>query len=388
MKTILYRYNPWWEGEVIMQTIIPRSKYLDQLEVQNQTKNIVMLTGLRRIGKTTLMKYFINKLIQTKQIVAKNILYVSLDDYLLEDFSILEILEEYRKIHHLSFKEKIYLFLDEVSSKKDFEVQLKNIYDNHNAKIFVSSSSASLLKKKKSYLTGRSHTIEVLPLDFEEYLDFKQIKITTQDTHLISSYFEEFMQTGGVPEYVLIGNSDYLRELVDDIIKKDIVVLHGIKNVQSLKDMFLLLMERSGKVVSLNKIANILGISVDTAKRYLGMFQETYLIETVARFGKTNERILAPKKIYATDLGIKSLFTGFRDKGSFFENYVYFLIKSKSPQYVFKNGIEVDFLTEDKTLIEVKYNAELNPKQKELFDSFVAKKKIVIHNIAELEKLK
>lgn len=146
-------------------------------------------------------------------------------------------------------------------------------------------------------------------------------------------------------------------------------------------------MERVGKIFSINKLANVLSISPDTVRRYLEYFSETFLIYLVPRYGKTNERILSAKKIYAADIGIKSLFTGFRDIGSIFENYVYLKIKNRNPSYVYKDEAEIDFLTEDKILIEVKYNSEMNDKQKKMFNSFPAKKRFLIKNYNDLIQL-
>src|SRR4030065_844757 len=127
-------------------------------------------------------------------------------------------------------------------------------------------------------------------------------------------------------------------------------------------------MERSGKTASINKMAKILKISPDTAKRYFEMFSDTYLIYPVMRCGKTNERLLAPKKVYAADLGIRTFFTGFSDKGSLFENYVYLKIRHMKPCYVYDEKLEIDFLTEKKELVEVKYTSEMTGKQNILFD--------------------
>jgi predicted AAA+ superfamily ATPase len=321
----------------------------------------------------------------TEGVPPSRIFYISLDDYLLSKHTILKLIEEYRKIHKISFKEKIYLFLDEITYQGNFEVQLKNIYDAHNAKVYASSSSASILKGRKPYLTGRNVVIEVLPLDFREYLAFKGIAISKADSHLIDGYFEDFMQTGGLPEYVLRGDMEYLKELVDDIIYKDIAVVHGIKNPQVLKDFFLLLMERAGKTASLNKMANILSISPDTAKRYFEMFCDTYLIYPVMRCGKTTERVVSPKKVYAADLGVRTFFTGFRDKGSLFENYVYLKIRHKTPCYIYEDGGEIDFLTVDKTLIEVKYKSEMQEKQRSLFERVKAKEKVILRSVSDIE---
>jgi len=386
METLFYRYNPWWEGKLNLEGIIERSKPLSIMRRNLQTKQIVLLTGLRRVGKTTLLKLFIKSLIERENIDAKHIFYISLDDYLLTKKSIIEIVDEFRSINKISFKEKVYLFFDEITYKKDFELQLKNLYDSQEVKIYASSSSASVLRSRKPYLTGRHVTLEIMPLDFQEYLIFKQINIQKSDQHLVASHFEGFLFTGGLPEYVLHGDIEYLKELVDDIIYKDIASFYKIRKPQILKDYFVLLMERAGKVVSINKIAHILKISPDTAKRYLKMFADTYLIYLVSRHGKTNDNILAPKKIYAADLGVRCMFTGNRDKGSLFENYIYLKIKDENPKYLYQDGTEIDYLTEDKTLIEVKYGKDLNEIQEKLFKKFKADKKVIIKSNYDLEK--
>jgi uncharacterized protein len=384
---VYYQYNPWWEEEIDLENIIPRPRYLSRMDKVFSEKAIVFLTGLRRVGKTTLLKLFIRNLIR-QGIPARHIFYISLDDYLLEKKSIIDIIDEYRKIHKLRIEEKIYLFLDEITYKDQFHRQLKNLYDRQNVKIYASSSSSSVLKDKKAFLTGREAVLEILPLDFEEYCTFRRLKIKKSEAYLMESYFEEYLRTGGMPEYVLTQDREYLTTLIDDVIYKDIVAFHGIKNPQGIKDFFALLMERVGKQVSINKIAHILKMSPDTAKRYLQMFEETYLIYLVPRYGKLNERLLSPKKNYAADLGIRNLLTGFRDKGALFENYVYLMIKHLEPAYLYQNGIELDFLTQNKMLIEVKYGGELTSKQKELFEKMDAKKKLIVDNIHDIESLK
>ncbi len=387
MEEVLYQYNPWWEEIVFDEEIKPRDRYLDRLIKYLANKQIIALTGLRRVGKTTLMKLIIKELIKNGT-APKYILYVSLDDYLFHQNSIIDIINEYRKLHKLKIKEKIYIFLDEVTYKDDFHIQLKNIYDSQNTKIFAASSSASMLRDKKASLTGRSITLEIKPLDLEEYIFFKGIKLKKRDKQLYKSYFLDYIKEGGLPENVLDPNREYLMNLVDDIIQKDITAFHGLKNHQILRDYFLLLMERSGKQLSINKIAKILNISPDTSKRYLSYFESTYLIHLLPRWGKTNQKLLSPKKIYASDLGIKYLFMGNRDLGSYFENYIYLVLRNKKTlYYIYENTVEIDFYTDDKILIESKFYSQLNEKQNKLFSKYPANKKIVIDSVDKLSLL-
>lgn len=385
IKNLLFQYNPWWEEGYSNKNFIKRFSYIDRLKGDINKKHIVFLTGLRRVGKTTLMKIIIGELLE-QGIDKKNILYVSLDDYLLLQKNIFEILEEHRKINKLKIEEKIYLFLDEITYQNEYHLQLKNLYDKENIKIFAASSSGSLLKDKKAFLTGRTKTLEVKPLDFEEYKQFKGIEIKKRNSFLNESYFEDYMKEGGLPENVLEPDRQYLMDLIDDIIQKDITAYYGLKNHQLMRDYYTLLMERGGKQLSINKIANILKISPDTARRYLHYFEETYLIYLLPRWGKTNEKLLSPKKIYACDLGIKYLFVGDRDYGSYFENYLYLKLRNnRSVYYIYENGIEIDFYTSDRILVESKYNSKLTEKQQKLFKGINADRKMVIDSVDELE---
>ncbi|MEI6613605.1 MAG: ATP-binding protein [Chrysiogenales bacterium] len=385
--SIYYQYNPWWDGQFNLPNIIERPEISKKIEKSLSDRSIVILTGLRRIGKTTLMKLMIRQMLQNG-IDPAHIFYTSLDDYLLADRSIIEIIDEYRKIQRLSVDQKIYLFLDEVASKNDFQIQLKNIYDRENVKIYASSSSSSVLRDCKAALTGRERVIEVLPLDFYEFLSFRNISIPKRDQSVEGSYFEEYLHTGGIPEYVLSGEREYMKNLVDDIISKDIIAFHGIKNRKQIRDCFLLLMESAGSTVSLSRIANILKVSPDTSSRFINLFEETYLIHLVQRDGKTAERLLAPKKIYIADLGIRSLFSKQINIGKLFENYIFLMIKQFNPRYIYKNSLEIDFYFDKNILVEVKYGEDLNEKQCKLFEAYPAKHRLLLKNLDDLKTLK
>jgi predicted AAA+ superfamily ATPase len=387
MKQLFYRYNPWWDGEYNLEHLFPRPDTLEKLDKSVDIAEVTFISGLRRVGKTTLLRMLIKSLIDERGVDPLSIFYISLDDYLLQGKNIPELIDEYRKTVKKKFEEKIYLFFDEVTYFPDYEIQLKNIFDSQNVKIFASSSSASLIRDKKPYLTGRNRILEVDPLTFEEYLIFKGIELKHVDGHLTDVYFEEYLKSGGIPEFVKTGDFEYLKNLVDDIIMKDISALHNIKNTSSLKEMYLLLMERSGKSISLNKVANILGLSPDTVKRFLTYFEEAFLISTISKCGKTNQSILSLKKIYSVDLGLINLFTGFRDKGSLFENYLFNKIKKYQPCYYAVDGYEIDFLIDKKVLIESKYHSDLVGKQLDLFNNSDFKHKYLITSQRNLESL-
>lgn len=371
----LFKQNPWWE-EKFKEESYSREKYLTQLFKNMRSKEIIILTGLRRVGKTTILKQAINKLLEDN--APEDILFISLDSFNLLEFSIHRLIEEYRKIHKKSTSDFFYLLLDEVSSRENFEQELKSIYDNENIKVICSSSIATLLRDKKANLTGRTRTIEIMPLDFQEFLQFKEARISKSDNAKLESYFMDYLRIGGMPNYVLTEDKSYLNELIENIIYKDIIAYHKITAEKTIKELFVLLCQRVGKPMSYNKIAEILKISVDSAKRYVGYFEKAYLFYIVDRYAKSyNENITSPKKIYIGDIGIKNIITGFKDLGASFENLVFLKIKHENPVYYLENATEIDFITKD-SLIEAKYGRELEKKQKELFDSIKIKNKIVV----------
>lgn len=374
MEVELYKQNPWWEGS-FKEESVERKDYLDAIFKNLKTKDVIILTGLRRIGKTTIIKQVIGRLLQTNK--PEEILFVSLDAFNLLEYSIHDIIEEYRKIHKKPTREFFYLFLDEVTARDNFEQELKSIYDNENIKVICSSSIATLMRDKKALLTGRTRTIEVMPLTFTEFLQFRKAEIPKSDKHLLEAHFKDYLRIGGVPYYVLTEDKEYLNELVQNIIYKDIIAYHHITNEKAVKEMFVLLCERVGKVMSYNKLARLLHISVDTAKRFVDYFEKAYLFYIVDKHtGSYNKSVTSPKKIYAGDVGIKNMITGFRDLGASYENIVFLKIKHLDPHYYSENLVEIDFITED-SVIEAKYGGELTAKQKKVLESINKKNKIV-----------
>lgn len=387
LKTTLSRMSPWWDGGFSLEGVVPRPRLLERVRPCLDTRDVVLLTGLRRVGKTTLMRELVHHLLLERAVPADRVMYASLDAYPLQGTALEDVVDEFRKLHKHPFDRRLYLFLDEVTAATDWEQQLKGLHDGHDVKIVAASSSASVFREQKGFITGRSRTFEVTPLDFEEYLVFRGVHLKQADRPLVEAYLDDYLRDGGMPGYVLTGDDAHLRQLADDIISKDIAAKHGVKSMQPLRDFFMLLMERAGKQVSLNKMAAVLGLSVDTARRYLGYFEDTFLVQTIGRYGKLNETLHSPKKLYEADLGMRVCFTGFRDVGALFESYVFQKLRDRRPRYVLQDGAEIDFMTEDKVLVESKYGTELRPKQRQLFESFPAKERLVIGGVWDLAKL-
>ncbi len=352
----MYDLNPWWERRFDFPGL-RRDRYLQGMESNLSQGNIQFLIGLRRVGKTTIIKQFIYE--RLKQNEPEKILYVSMDHPAFERISLLDILTQYRKLHGIKKEEKIFAFFDEVHQKKGFERDLKAIYDHDpSVSIFASGSSSLLLRQKSSYLTGRFKKTIVHPLDFKEYLVFNDLDIKKSEEYLGEKYLEEYMVTGGMPEYVIHRDPQYILDMLESIIYKDIASRYHIKDPLVLKDLLLLLSERCGNRLTFNKISKILGVSVEMARQYISYFEETMLISIAYRFGGSNVRIYSPRKIYFADNGIKSLISP-GSVGQLAENLAYNGIINGDIFYFQENGKEIDFVGKDYAY-EVKYKDEIN----------------------------
>lgn len=384
MDEVLYQYNPWWEGEAELSDVQPRPRYVEELVETTRPGRAVFVSGLRRVGKSTILKLFAAKSIRDGR-SPQSVLYVSLDDYVLRDASIVDVVERFRQLHRHRRDEPVLVLADEVTAKDDFQQQIKTLLDRERVAIVASSSSASLLRDEKGTLTGRRSTMEVMPLTLDEYLRFKGVSLRQRDAGLTEEYFRDYARDGGLPEHVLYPARDYLMSLVEDVIQRDITAYHGLRDHHVIRDFFTLLMERAGKQVSVNKLARILGIAPDTARRYLAYFADAYLVHLVPRHGKLNERLTSPSKLYSCDLGVTHLFVGDRDWGAYFENYVYLLLRQYQSVFYVRDGrTEIDFLTQDGTLIEAKFHDAMQGAQLELFERFEAKRKWQLTAIRDL----
>ena len=392
MEETLIEFNPHWQNKEVNGKKAIRQAYLNKILEALEKKKILFLTGIRRIGKTTLMKQTINHLIKKKNVNPNKILFLSCDDLIFSGKTLFDIIGVYREINEIKRNERFYLFIDEVTYMPNFHQQLKNLHDSRNLKIFCSSSNTSHLNDRKAFLTGRTSTIEVYPLSYREYLEFRNLEIQKYDSNLNKRYFEEYLKHGGFPEYVIEQDPQHLLDIANSIIQKDIVSYYSIKDEKTIKELFNLLCVRIGKPTSYNKLAKILKIKPETVKNYVSYFEKTFMFFSCERFSKSrNEKITSPKKFYIIDNGLKNLVMPF-EKGSSFENLVFInLYKNRNPldtiNYYLKEGTELDFITRN-SLFEAKYQGkELTEKQKNLFKKIKRTNKSIIKDHKDIEEL-
>lgn len=370
-KKTIELLNPWWHDQKIELGVI-RTPYLLKIDhILTKRNQILFILGSRRVGKTRILTQFVYKLL-SDGIEPKKILFLSLDN------SNLEILDLYSYLAESEFE---YLFLDEIHQFDDWERILKSLYDlpNKKFKIVCSGSSSKLIEDNKAFLTGRNTNLNIYPLDFNEFPSFSK-----------SENVDDYLFYGGYPEFVLEKEPSYLNDLLRDIVEKDIVKIHKIKNTKYLFDVLHILAKQVGFRGSPNKIAKVLGVDSKTVDIFLTYFKEVKLIESIYQYSDSlNKRLYAPKKYYFNDLGMRNSFVGFSDKGSLVENAIFLhLAKLYGVENIFylneARGSEVDFVVKvgvnEVILIESKYNnlqSSIESSLSNLFFKEIHDKKII-----------
>ncbi len=322
------------------------------------TNRIVVVSGIRRCGKST----FLQQTIGTNT----DSLHINFEDLRLNSFDA----NDFYKIEKIATQtdKKIFIF-DEIQNIPEWEKYVRSAHDR-GKKIFITGSNASLLSKELgTHLTGRYVQIELFPFQYSEYLRFSG---QLQDA---ASYLD-FLQMGGFPEFLKERNKEYLRTLLKDIILRDIVVRRSIRNEQTILQLAVFLMSNVGKEFSYNNISKLLEIkSIRSTIDYCDYLQESYLVEFVPRFSYSiKQQIGNPKKIYAIDTAMaKSVSLSQNDDlGRLLENAVYLQIRTQYKEiWYFKDEkTECDFVVKtsenEKIVIQVCWQLTTENLQREL----------------------
>lgn len=337
-------------------------------------KEVVDIVGVRRSGKSSSLFLLINRL----KLDYSHFLYVNFEDPLFighYDAELLEKIWNVYKEHSLPGK-KPYLFLDEIQLIPRWELWARKMRDLEAAHIFVTGSSSMLMSREfGTKLTGRHISVTVFPLSFEEFLDFKGIKADKKNIysmkHIIKNKLNEYLMSGGFPEYALTNNRELLKNYFEDILYKDIILRHDIRDAKSLRNLAVFCMTNVSNYISYNSLRKQFSLSLDTVKSYLSDMEESFLVFAVPIFSyslKAQEN--SPKKIYCIDNGLRNAvsFKFSRDMGKLAENAVFLELKRRNLDiYYWKGKNEVDLVVKNRdnslTAINVSYSEELDERE-------------------------
>ncbi|MFZ3060136.1 MAG: ATP-binding protein [Candidatus Methanoperedens sp.] len=365
-KIALERQNPWWFGKEF-DTGIDRLPWYPGITKYMKAREVLLLLGARRTGKSTLVYQIIKNLLNNKT-PPEAILFINLDEPLFQSKSkdsmyLTEIIEYY-----LAQKKSVstfYLFIDEIQNHDYWVQTIKTLYDTRkNIKIILTGSTSTLLQKEISTrLSGRYFHIIVYPLSFREYLSFNRLQKPTTIEKL--QYFNDYLEFGAFPRVVLEDDKDLKQELLKNyfqtIYLKDIIYPNNLRNNKDVFDLLYFLISNIGKNFSYSNIAKTLDIAVETVKEYIGCAENSYLIYTLTKYDASVKKQLAnPKKIYCLDTGLVNSisFRFSENKGRLIENLVYMsLIKEKKEIYYHKENYECDFIIKEG--MKIKYAVQV-----------------------------
>jgi len=384
----LFKFNEWWETKKVNESHIKTYKrylYLKLLKFLPD-RQMILITGLRRTGKTVLLYQLIQHLLDAG-VSPRKILYFSFDE---ENFDIKEVVEAY-KINVLREEfnqvDKIYLFFDEVQKVEDWENKIKVYYDLYpNLKIFLSgSASLTLSRKSKESLAGRIYDFNLMPLTFKEFLEMKRVRVTFEDARLlnqkISLYFSDFMRKSGFPEIIDEIDDEKIKSyikisVIERIIYRDIPKEFGKVDIGLLETLINLLFSNPGLVLNIKSLSQDLRRNKRTIMNYIKYLESSLLINTVKNFRPS---VLASsrknRKIYPkTSSLVFSLVDKFEGNilGKVLETM---FCTEVSPKYYFrKNKKEIDFLLlKEKEILPIEIKQKVSGTDMKKFISIIKK---------------
>lgn len=360
-ENVIVDQNPHWDG-TSYDSGVPRD-ILTNIKNNFDLPYVISIVGVRRCGKSTLIKQIINHLIGEKKANPKNILFLNLEhpgfSRYKGDVTYLEkIFEDYLKL--AAPEGMIYCFLDEVHFFDKWQVFVKAHYERGKIKFIITGSNSRLLSSEFiTLLSGRTTPVEVYPFSFGEFMrargaDYPDSVTIAKHRHKIRKLMDDYLQFGGFPEIAFMKQPETIREIhamyARSILYQDIAARFGIKKPVELENLFYYLAANVSSLYTCNSLAKLTNLSDKTIKEYLSCFSDAYLLFTVDAFSySVKQQMKSPKKIYSIDSGLAGS-VSFRfsdDTGRHLENAVFLELKRRGMDlfyYKTENSLEVDFI--------------------------------------------
>jgi len=330
--------------ERLNEEIIERD-ILSEVKGRIESPFIMIISGIRRCGKSTLMK-----LIRKDSYKDQNVHYFSFEDERLFEFDLNDFNLLLETLLMINGRSNIFFF-DEIQNINGWEVFVRRLHDS-GAKIYITGSNSTMISKELgSRLTGRFIRLELFPFSFREFLRYRGVSfdefLGTEERAAIKASFEEYLRMGGFPEYVKMDDKKYLMDLFESIVYRDIVSRYNIIDERPLKECLMYIFSNYGNDLNLSRLKRDLGLgSVNTLKSYMQYMVDSYLVFQVHRYDPSvRKQIHSKKKMYVVDQGLIETisFKFSQDRGRILENIVLVeLMRRGKLVHYFRNGYEWD----------------------------------------------
>lgn len=331
----------------------------------------IVITGMRRVGKTTLLRQIM------EEIKSENKIFLDMENpatrKYFEEENYETILNNLRFLG-MDTGKKGYVFLDEIQFLKNIPSVVKYLSDHYKIKFFLSGSSSFYLKNLFSEsLAGRKYIFELFPLSFREFLRIKGAKINIEAVkkeislshavfESINHYYDEYLLYGGFPAVAQIESVQEKKKALEDIFSSyfqlEIIQIGDFRKANVVRDLMLLLMERTGAKIDIQKLSRELRVSRETISNYIAFLESTYFISLIRPFSRNRDtEIRSMPKFYLCDSGLANQFSRVSE-GALFENAVFNALRESGEvnYYQKKSGVEIDFIIDKKYAYEVKIN--------------------------------
>lgn len=289
--------------------MVKRELYLEQIRPFYHSEMVKVLTGIRRCGKSTIMKQIIEELYDGG-IAKENIIYINFEDYKYRTISNADALYAYVE-NCIQSENKYYLLLDEIQNVEEFELVINSFRSTHDISIFITGSNSKLLSGElATHLSGRTLSFRIMPFNFREYCELKKQDDVSSS---MEDLLDEYMTWGGLP---LVAKEDdvdskqvIISNIYDSVVLKDIVMRNKVATPVVLEKVLDYVVANSSLTVSGNKIAAVLSeqsqtVSAPTIYEYLRYITEACVCDKVSRYDIRGKKMLAfEQKIYVCDLG-------------------------------------------------------------------------------------
>lgn len=375
------------QQELFKGPFVERDKLI-KLNEKSSSDLIVIITGIRRCGKSVLLTQF-------KKNQNESDYYINFDDDRLHTFNLDDFERLYETLIDLFGTQSTFYF-DEIQNVVGWELFVRRLND-YNNKIYITGSNANLLSKELgTHLTGRYLTIELFPASFKEYLRFNELTVKENDyynrekTVLIQKQFKNYVTDGGFFKYLQTNDIDFFKILYDNILYRDIIVRYKLSHEKGIKDIFYYLTSNIAKEFSYTTLKNISNIaSITTIKDYISYLENSYLLFTINQYDVSlKKQLINPKKVYIIDTGFANSisFKFSEDYGRLLENIVFLELKRNGLEiYYHRQKKECDFIIKEgldiiQAIQVTKSLSDINTNKREIDGLIEAMK---VHNLKE-----